>query len=113
MSMIIYDSLCCGKQSARSAESLVKQFGLKSTRELRHIVSAERAAGALIGSTPDGYFRPSTIEELRECWNFHRRRASTEYRTAQLFRAAIERAGGAGQMSIFDEYLIDGLGVEE
>lgn len=64
---IVYDSLNLGKENAMNADALVSMHGLKSERELRHLVERERAQGALILSGNDGYYRPRTREEMIEC----------------------------------------------
>lgn len=66
-SFIVYDSLNLGKENALNADVLVSMHGLKSERELRHLVECERAQGALILSGNDGYYRPRTREEMIEC----------------------------------------------
>ena len=67
MNYRIYDCLPLGKENALNADMLVSMHGLKSERELRHLVERERAQGALILSGNDGYYRPRTREEMIEC----------------------------------------------
>ena len=55
------------QENAMNADVLVEIHGLKSERELRHLVEQERAQGALILSGNDGYYKPRTREEMIEC----------------------------------------------
>lgn len=97
---IVYDNLNTGKENAISANDLTDKLNLKSTRELRHEVSAERAQGIPIASLPAGYFRCKNKTEILECYRFHRSRAVSEAATANMFKKMLEPY--EGQLSMFD-----------
>lgn len=97
----IYDSLPIGKGNAISAEELAKIHGIKDTRTLRHEITAERLNGAYIAGCERGYFRPVTLDEYRECWQWFHTRAISSFRISKLFRDAI-RDRFEGQIDLFD-----------
>ena len=97
----IYDSLPLGKENAVSAEELAKIHGIKDTRSLRHEITAERLNGAYIAGCERGYFRPVTLSEFRETWQWFHSRAVSSFRISKLFRDAIKDQF-EGQRSLFD-----------
>lgn len=100
MSMILYDFLPLGKKNGVKAETLIALFGLKSDRELRHLVQQEREQGALIVSDNNGYYRPATQGELIECVRRYTAMAKAIYAIAKLARKHLESC--EGQISMFD-----------
>ena len=101
MRFIIFDSLPLGKRNAISAEELSQLHGIKDTRTLRHRITEERLNGAFIGGSSDGYYRPVTLSEFRECWQWFHTRAISSFRISKLFRNAIKDRF-EGQMDLFD-----------
>jgi hypothetical protein len=101
MTFTIYDSLPCGKESAISAAELAKIHGIKDTRALRHEITAERLNGAYIAGSERGYYRPISLAEFQECWQWFHTRAISSFRISKLFRDAI-RDQFEGQINIFD-----------
>ena len=100
MRFIIYDTLPVGKSCAISAEELAKIHGIKDTRTLRHEITAERLNGAYIAGCERGYYRPASLDEYRECWQWFHTRAVSSFRISKLFRDAI-RDQFEGQMDLF------------
>lgn len=101
MAFTIYDSLPIGRGNAISAEELAKIHGIKDTRTLRHEITAERLNGAYIAGCERGYFRPVTLSEYQECWQWFHTRAISSFRISKLFRDAI-RDRFEGQIDLFD-----------
>ena len=101
MAFTIYDSLPIGKANAISAEELAKIHGIKDTRTLRHRITEERLNGAAIGGCDTGYFRPVTLSEFHECWQWFHTRAISSFRISKLFRDAIKDQF-EGQIDLFD-----------
>lgn len=97
----IYDSLPIGKGNAISAEELAKIHGIKDTRTLRHEITAERLNGAYIAGSERGYYRPVSLAEFQECWQWFHTRAISSFRISKLFRDAIKNQF-EGQMDLFD-----------
>ena len=97
----IYDTLPLGKRNAITAEKLCEIHGFKDTRTLRHMITAEREHGGLIAGCEAGYYRPTTLAEFRECWQWFDKRAKSSFKIAKLFRDAI-RDNFEGQQSLFD-----------
>lgn len=97
----IYDSLPVGKSCAISAEELAKNLGIKDTRTLRHRITEERLNGAYIAGCETGYYRPVTLSEFRETWQWFHTRAISSFRISKLFRNAIKDQF-EGQQSLFD-----------
>lgn len=97
---MIYDILPLGKNNGVKAETLIALFGLKSDRELRHVVQQEREQGALIVSDNNGYYRPATQGELIECVRRYTAMAKHIYAIAKLARKHLESC--EGQISMFD-----------
>lgn len=100
MSMILYDFLPLGKDNGVKAETLIALFGLKSDRDLRHLVQQEREQGALIVSGNNGYYRPESKAELIECVRRYTAMAKHIYAIAKLARKHLESC--EGQISMFD-----------
>lgn len=100
-SFIVYDSLPLGKAHAISAEELAKIHGMKDTRSLRHEITAERLNGAHIAGCERGYYRPVTLNEYHECWQWFHTRAVSSFKISKLFRNAIKDQF-EGQQSLFD-----------
>lgn len=101
MTFTIYDSLLCGKDHAINAKTLCDIHGFKDSRQLRHQITEERLNGAFIAANENGYFRPVTISEFRECWKWFHTRAVHSFKIAKIFRNAI-RDQFEGQQSLFD-----------
>ena len=97
---MIYDILPLGKNNGIKAETLVTLFGLKSERDLRHLIQQEREQGALIVSDNNGYYRPQTQGELIECVRRYTAMAKAIYAIAKLARKHLESC--EGQISMFD-----------
>lgn len=89
MNNSIYGSLPRGRKNAVSAESLCTMHGLCSTRKLRQQVQRERMEGAIIASTEDGYFIPSSREELLRYVHRSEAMAKSIYGTLRAARAAL------------------------
>lgn len=65
----IVDLLPTGKCNAIDSQLLADLLGCKSVRELQSLISAERAAGAVILSTCNdggGYYLPANDQEVQE-----------------------------------------------
>lgn len=101
MRFIIFDSLPLGKGNAINAEALAKIHGIKDTRTLRHRITEERLNGAYIAGCETGYYRPVTLSEFRECWQWFHTRAVSSFKISKLFRNAIKDQF-EGQQSLFD-----------
>ena len=97
----IYDTVPPGKKNAISAEALAKLHNIKDTRTLRHRITEERLNGAVIGGCDTGYYRPVTLSEFQECYQWFRSRAISSFRVSKIFRNAI-RDQFEGQLSMFD-----------
>ena len=98
---LIESLLPTGEQNAIRASDLAHLAGVKSNRELRNMISRERAAGALILSTcrnGGGYFLPSGGEagrrEMEAFVATLRTRALNTLRAVKAARSALERVEG-------------------
>ena len=63
----VYDILPEGKENAITTQELCNLLHLRSSRELRKMVAAERDAGVVIlSSTTGGYFKSNKRDEILE-----------------------------------------------
>lgn len=103
MAFTIYDSLPIGKSCAISAEELAKIHGIKDTRTLRNRITEERLNGAYIAGSERGYYRPVSLSEYQECWQWFHTRAISSFRISKLFRNAIrDQFEGQIELDLFD-----------
>ena len=98
---IIFDNLLPGKESCVSAEELCERLGIKDTRTLRHLITAERERGIPIAGCENGYYRPVRLGEYVETWRWFDKRAKSSFKIAKLFRDKIKNEF-EGQQSLFD-----------
>ena len=64
-----------------------------SERDVRRIVLSERLNGELIGSDGDGYYIPSTIDELSVYYRLARSRAMTCLKSLKTTRRRLKENG--------------------
>lgn len=96
---MIAELLKPGEGLALSASVLCELTGM-TPRELRRQVAAERIAGALICSTPRGYFIGRTREELSDFVKASSARASTSRKVSRAFRDALKRMQNQSQIPL-------------
>ena len=92
-----------GAENAIPARQLVKVLGLKSTRELRLLVSDERERNSLILADEHGYYLPGDGEagrsEIRRFERTMHARAIHTLRVTKAARRALEKLPGQLEIS--------------
>lgn len=96
---LIYDLLPQGEENAVASKTLANMIGVKTVRELQHMVAAERENGALIlSASTGGYFLPSPgekgQEEIARFVATLRSRAVNTFRALKTANAALSKATG-------------------
>ena len=88
--MDILALLPCGKENAISAEELRMKIGAGSLREVRQYVADARLSGKLICSGITGYYKPASLEEIREFVQRMERQAKSTFAVIKTARAALQ-----------------------
>ncbi len=95
----VYDMLPEGKENAITTQDLCNRLQLKSSRELRKMVEAERNAGMVIlSSTTGGYFKSNKRDEILEFVRITRKKGIHTLASIQSAEKAL--AVLEGQISI-------------
>ena len=100
MKFRVKDSLRYGRENAIPSKSLAGILGFRTVRDLQKVIEAERAAGAVILSDPNGaeYYLSEDPEELRRFTNTLNARARNTMRAANSARDLLDAVTGQTRM---------------
>lgn len=83
-----------GKKNAISAQRLAEISGARSERCLRGDIAEFRKAGEIICSSPAGYYRPATRDEIRDFIERMEGHAQGVFRAIASARKALRQMEG-------------------
>lgn len=83
-----------GKKNAISAQRLAEISGARSERCLRGDIAELRKAGEIICSSPAGYYRPATRDEIRDFIERMEGHAQGVFRAIASARKALRQMEG-------------------
>lgn len=96
----IFLSLPVGEENAITGTECAKRLGYASTRDFQKAVSDERRTGSLILSNGRGYYRPSSVEEVKRCYQTIRKRAVSTMAMLVEMRKWVQRHDDLDQMTV-------------
>jgi len=100
----VYDLLPEGKENAISTQALIDLLGCGNARELTKYVAQERMEGyPICSSTSGGYYKASTILELRECERSLQSRAMGILVALKPIRRKLKEMEGQQELEITKE----------
>lgn len=107
MKFVVRDALSTGKTNAVPGKELARALGYKSVRALQEQIAAERIAGAVILSDPNGggYYLSDDPSELAV---FTRRMDSLARNTARAAQSAHRALDAATGQETMDGWYCDG-----
>ena len=96
MKFRVKDSLRYGRENAIPSKSLAEILGFRTVRDLQKVIEAERAAGAVILSDPNGagYYLSDDPEELRKFTKTLNARARNTMRAANSAQDLLDAVTG-------------------
>ena len=85
----LYNMVCVGKENARPLDYYMAATGM-SERILRNRFKQMRRKLQFVISLQGGYFRPETVEELRQAYRFHHSYTKASQNDDYYFKKGID-----------------------